>query len=143
MLRLRWLLLLSLMVGCDRPQAPAEPAAAPEPVHRTGRCENITVPTGSRCELESVHPLKCADCAPGEGLYRIYHRVTVAGIDRVFRTAVVKAPAARFEELRNLLASLSPVGCSGVIVNPPCNPKATHVALDLAWPDWAVSQRGW
>jgi hypothetical protein len=141
--RLRWLLLLSLAFGCDRPQAPAEPAAAPKPVRPVGRCENVTVPPDSRCELESVHPLTCSDCDPGEGLYRIYHRVTVAGIERVFRTAVVKAPTARFEELRKLLSSHSPVGCSGVIVNPPCNPQATHVTLDLAWPDWAVSQRGW
>jgi len=144
MLRLRWLLLLSLASGCERPQAPAqEPAAAPKPVPKTGGCNNVTVPQGSSCELDGIHPLNCTDCAPGEGLYRIYHRVTVAGTEWAFRTAVVKAPTARFEELRNLLASHSPVGCSGVIINPPCNPQGTHVALDLAWPDWAVSQRGW
>ena len=139
---LRWLLLLSLTFGCDRPQAPAtEPAVEPKPVPETGRCENVTVPPGSRCEFESVYPLTCTDCATGEGLYRITHRVTVAGTGWVFRTAVVKAPTARFEELRKLLASHSPVGCSGIIINPPCNPQGTHVALELDWPDWAASQR--
>jgi len=143
MTRLRWLLLLLLAFGCDRPQAPAEPAAAPKPVHTVGRCENVAVPTGSLCKLDSVYPITCANCAAGEGLYRIHHRVTVAGTEWVFRTAVIKAPTARFEELRKLLTSHSPVGCSGVIINPPCNPQGTHVALELDWPDWATIQRGW
>ncbi len=124
-------------------EARTPPEDRPQATQPAGKCQIVQVSTGSRCALGEVHPLGCTDCDPGEGLFRVTHRVTVEGTEWTFRTAVVKAPVARLEELRRWLGSRSPVACAGLIVNPPCNPQGTHVALDLAWPDWVALQQGW
>ena len=108
----------------------------PAPAKETGNCQNVLVPQGSRCRFDAVFPLSCPACAPGEELYRVAHLVDEAGTTWGFGSATVRVPAGKRAELEAFLRENSPVGCSGEIVNPPCNPDATSVALDLQWPGW-------
>jgi len=110
---------------------PSEP-----PAQETGGCRNVTVPAGSWCRFNDVFPQSCAECAPGEEQYRVAHFVDVGGVEWGFGSAMVKIPAGRRADLEAFLTEHSPVACSGEIVNPPCNPDATHVELDLPWPEW-------
>jgi len=110
--------------------------AAAEPVQETGGCRNVSVPVGSQCRLSAVYTQNCGECAPGEARYGVAHKVEVSGVEWGFGSATVKIPADKQSELEAFLKERSPVGCSGVIVNPPCNPEATSVALDLQWPEW-------
>jgi hypothetical protein len=109
-------------------------AAAP-PVRETGGCRNVLVPDGSQCRLSAVYTQNCGDCAPGEARYGVAHKVEVSGVEWGFMSSA-KIPADKQSELEAFLKEHSPVGCSGEIVNPPCNPDATSVAFDLQWPEW-------
>jgi hypothetical protein len=83
-----------------------------------------------------VFPQHCGDCAPGEELYRVAHFFDAGGTTWGFGSAMVKIPAGKRVELEAFLREHSPVACSGWIVNPPCNPDATSVELELPWPEW-------
>ena len=108
-----------------------------EPVQEDGACRNADVPAGSTCRFNAVFPQHCGDCAPGEELYRVAHYYDgPGGTTWGFGSAMVKIPAGKRAELEAFLRERSPVACSGWIVNPPCNPDATSVALELEWPDW-------
>jgi hypothetical protein len=111
--------------------------AAPQPpVQEDGACRNASVPAGSLCRFNAAFPQSCPDCGAGEEQYRVAHFVNVAGVEWGFGSAMVKIPAGKRAELEAFLTEHSPVACSGEIVNPPCNPDATYVELDLPWPEW-------
>jgi len=116
--------------------AGAGATAATAPVQETGGCRNVSVPVGSQCRLSAVYTQNCSECAPGEERYGVAHKVEVSGVEWGFGSATVTIPAGKQPELEAFLQEHSPVGCSGDIVNPPCNPGATSVALDLQWPEW-------
>ena len=110
--------------------------AQAEPVKETGGCRNVLIPAGSQCRLDAVFPQACAECAPDEERYRVAHQVDAGGTTWGFGSAIVAIPAGKRGDLEEFLREHSPVGCSGEIVNPPCNPDGTSVALDLQWPAW-------
>ena len=105
-------------------------------VQEDGACRNVLIPAGSQCRLSAVYTQNCGECAPGEARYGVAHKVEVSGVEGGFGSAAVTIPADKQPELEAFLKEHSPVGCSGEIVNPPCNPEATSVALDLQWPEW-------
>jgi hypothetical protein len=117
--------------------AGAQRQAEPVPIDAPGGCRNADVPAGSTCRFNDVFPQHCADCAAGEELYRVAHYYDgPGGTTWGFGSAMVRIPAGKRAELEAFLRKRSPVGCNGWIVNPPCNPDATSVELDLQWPDW-------
>jgi len=120
--------------GADVQQQPPGPAPGED---APGGCRNADVPVGSTCRFNAVFPQHCGDCALGEELYRVAHYYDgPGGTTWGFGSAMVKIPAGKRAELEAFLRERSPVACSGWIVNPPCNPDATSVALELEWPDW-------
>jgi hypothetical protein len=107
-----------------------------EPVQEDGACRNASVPAGSLCRFNAVFPQACPECAAGEERYRVAHFFDAGGTTWGFGSALVTIPAGKRAELEAFLAERSPVACSGEIVNPPCNPDATNVELELQWPEW-------
>ncbi len=114
----------------------AEPVPSPGGRDQPGACRNVGVPSGSACRLSSLRLQHCPSCAPDRKLYRSGHLVPVDGTDHGFESGGYLIPADREAEFKQFMQKNSPVPCGGIIVHPPCNPAATHMELELAFPDW-------
>jgi len=119
----------------------AEPGPPPGGRDQPGACRNVGVPPKSTCKLSSLRLQHCPSCAPNQKRYRSGHLVQVDGTDHGFESGGYMIPADREEEFKQFMQKNSPVSCGGIIVHPPCNPAATHMELELFFPDWIQRER--
>ena len=120
---------------------PGPPPGPPPGGDRPGACRNVGVPQGSNCRLSGLRFQHCADCPSDWHRYRATYLVKVDGVDHGFNAGTFRVHGDQFEAFKAFMEKNSPVPCAGLIVNPPCNPSATHVKLELTWPAWLVRER--
>ena len=133
------------MPGVPEDSMPAPPA----PVDRTpmppppkpGACRNVGVPSNSSCLLFDLRPEPCPGCPSGWQRFRAEYHVKVDGVVHGFQGGSFQVHGERVDEFKSFMKKHSPASCGGMIVRPPCNPAATHVKLDIPWPDWVVRGR--
>jgi len=120
---------------------PGPPPGPPPGGDRPGACRNVGVPRGSTCRLSGLRFQRCVDCPSDWHRYQASYLVKVDGVDHGFIGGTFRVHGDRFQEFEAFMKKHSPAPCSGMIVHPPCNPAATHVNLDIPWPDWLVRER--
>ncbi len=123
-------------LNMDAPRPGPPPGGDPP-----GACRNVGVPQNSSCRLSSLRLQNCPDCPTDWLRYRSGHLVKVDGTDHGFESGAFRVPADRDAEFQAFMRKNSPVPCSGMIVHPPCNPAATHMELEITWPEWIQRER--